>query len=197
MDYHFLIIGKSDKDELFLDPLEDPEVQSLVRIQENTEKKYNSEIDYATRQNKNLSEENILALVGEKLRLEEESKLNNTQNKKNKVTNEVRRLSEMSRVPDLILLSGLSHPETEEYFGKELDDHCVLLESTPKLQDKAMRIVLSVGCEVVIIDSELSACLRKLTLNPLDLLTADETNDIFGNFGIQRDDNENDGDEDR
>ena len=46
----------------------------------------------------------------------------------------------MSRVPDLILLSGLSHPETEEYFGKELDDHCVLLESTPKLQDKAMRI---------------------------------------------------------
>ena len=192
MDYHFLIIGKSDKDELFLDPLEDPEVQSLVRIQENTEKKYNSEIDYATRQNKNLSEENILALVGEKLRLEEESKLNNTQNKKNKVTNEVRRLSEMSRVPDLILLSGLSHPETEEYFGKELDDHCVLLESTPKLQDKAMRIVLSVGCEVVIIDSELSACLRKLTLNPMDLLTADETHDIFGNFGLQRDDNEND-----
>ena len=42
---------------MFLDPLEDPEVQSLVRIQENTEKKYNSEIDYATRQNKNLSEE--------------------------------------------------------------------------------------------------------------------------------------------
>ena len=29
--------------------------------------------------------------VGEKLRLEEESKLNNTQNKKNKVTNEVKK----------------------------------------------------------------------------------------------------------
>ena len=182
---------------MFLDPLEDPEVHSLVRIQENREKKIDSEIDYATRQNKNLSEENILALVHEKLRFEEESKPINERNRKKKISNEVRRLSEMSRVPDLILLSGLSHPETEEYFGKELDDHCVLLETTPKLQDKAMRIVLSVGCEVVIIDSELSACLRKLTLNPLDLLTADETNDIFGNFGIQRDDNENDEDEDR
>lgn len=124
------------------------------------------------------------------LHLEEENKPIERNTKK--VTNEARRLSEMSRVPDLILVSGLSDIDTEEYFSKELDDHCVLLESTPKLQDKAIRIVLSVGCEVVIIDSELSSCIKKLTLSPLDLLTSDETNDIFGNFGLQREDEEDD-----
>ena len=103
----------------------------------------------------------------------------------------------MSRVPDLILISGMKGEDSDEsdtYFGQELDDNCSLLESTPKLEDKALRVVLSVGCEVVIVEAELSAYLRKLELSPDDLLTSDQTDLLFGEFGvsIKQDDDDDD-----
>ena len=101
------------------------------------------------------------------------------------IASEARRLKEMSQTPDLILLSGLRNPEFDNYFGRELDAHCILLETTPKLQDKGLRLAFSVGCELAIIDAETSSILRKLTLSPSDLLTADETGDLFGEFGVQ------------
>lgn len=109
---------------------------------------------------------------------------------------ELKRLKEMSRIPDLILLSGINKPEVERFFAKDLDDHCVLLETTPRLQDKALRCVLSIGCEVVVVDAELSALLPKLTLSPIDLLTADETEHVFGEFGIQKGGGDSDDDDD-
>ena len=193
-----------------MDPLEDPEIQKQIKIQEENDAKYQLQLNKIKLLNPKFSDDDVIEhvrkyqinqdefkikILNENKNKESDQKLSNEEINKNKTITEIRRLTEMSRVPDLILISGLSPPETEIYFGKELDDHCILLESTPKLQDKAMRLVLSIGCEVVIVDSEMSACLKKISLTPKDLITSDESNEVFGNFGIQLDNGEDEEEE--
>ena len=75
-------------------------------------------------------------------------------------------------------------PEVAGSMGQALDHLCPPLRSSPLLETKALRAVLSVGVEVVVLDALLSAAIGKLDLSPEDALTADDTEGIFGTFGI-------------
>ncbi len=82
------------------------------------------------------------------------------------------------------LVTGLNSPAMEEYFVDALDELCPPLQSTPLLQDKALRVVLSVGIDVVLVDAERSAMLGKFNLKPSDLLTDKDTDDVFEYFKL-------------
>lgn len=91
------------------------------------------------------------------------------------------------RVMDVIgtdLVTGLNSPALEEYFVDSLDELCPPLVSTPLLQEKALRLVFSIGIDVVIVDAERSAQLGKLALKPSDLLTSQQTDDAFEYFKL-------------
>ena len=184
---------------MYLDPLDDPRVIAAIQKGHDADVRFKAEMLRVSSENVTLSEAEVRKIVMDNLEVEERvsaTKEAVRDMKKNRMSAEMNRLTDMSRVPDLILVSGMGTPEVESYFGQELDDHCVLLESTPKLQDKALRCVFSVGCELAIVDAELSAMLPKITLNPIDLLTADETSELFGNFGVQGEDEDSDDDDD-
>lgn len=66
----------------------------------------------------------------------------------------------------------------------QLDALCPPLSSTPRLQDKAIRAVLSIGVDVVVVDADCSAAMGPLGLLPADLLTSDDTDSLFGYFMI-------------
>lgn len=82
------------------------------------------------------------------------------------------------------LLSHSLPPRLEQHLGEALDTLCPPLVSTPLLQTKALRIVMSVGIDAVMLDAELSARMGKVTLGGPDLLTSAETDDIFGTFAL-------------
>jgi hypothetical protein len=179
--------------------MDDPRVIAAIQKGHDADAKFHAEMLRVGAENQDLSKSEVRKIVMDNLEMEE--RVASTREaahavKKSRMSQEMRRLTEMSRIPDLILVSGMGTPDVEAYFGQELDDHCVLLESTPRLQDKALRCVFSVGCELAIVDAELSALLPKITLNPIDLLTADETNEVFGNFGMQKEGGDSDDDDD-
>ena len=82
------------------------------------------------------------------------------------------------------LVTGLNAPAMEEYFVDALDELCPPLQSTLLLQDKALRVVLSVGIDVVLVDAERSAMLGKFNLKPADLLTDKDTDAVFEYFKL-------------
>lgn len=82
------------------------------------------------------------------------------------------------------LLDGSASPAFESAVRKALDTCVPSLVSTPRLQDKALRSVFSIGIDMAIMDAELSARMGKLALHPRDLLTEDETDDLFGRFRV-------------
>ena len=86
----------------------------------------------------------------------------------------------------LPLVSSVLPRDIEHHLAEALDSLCPSLQSTPLLQDKALRIVMSVGVDAVVVDAELSAALDKITLSPDQLLPSAATDDIFGNFVIPR-----------
>lgn len=184
---------------MYLDPMDDPRVIAAIQKGHDADAKFTAEMIRVSAENDQLSASEVRRIVADSQEVEERvnaAKEAKQEVQKNRMGTELKRLTEMSRTPDLILVSGMGSPEVEKYFGQELDDHCVLLESTPRLQDKALRCVFSVGCELAIVDAELSAMLPKITLNPLDLLTADETSEVFGQFGVQKEGGDSDEDED-
>eukprot|EP01038_Epipyxis_sp_PR26KG_P008494 gene8494-11480_t len=79
------------------------------------------------------------------------------------------------------LISGLI-PEIDQPLGDALNQICPPLASTPRLQDKALRIVLSVGIDIVMLDAELSAMVGKFSLTENDLIDATATDNVFGKF---------------
>ena len=80
------------------------------------------------------------------------------------------------------LVSALLPPRLEQELGDALDTLCPELSSTPLLQIKALRAVMSVGIDAVVLDAELSCFLDKLELRPQDMLPASATDDLFGVF---------------
>eukprot|EP01041_Mallomonas_annulata_P006081 gene6081-12271_t len=82
------------------------------------------------------------------------------------------------------LVSGVLDEEVEGALAAVLDQLCPPLASSHLLQDKALRAVLSVGVEVVVIDAVLSAAMGKVNLKPEDALTSDDTDELFGAFMI-------------
>ena len=85
------------------------------------------------------------------------------------------------------LVSGLLPPELEKLLGAALDELCPDLSDTPLLQHKALRAVMSVGVDAVVVDAELSACLGELDLRPEQLLPSAATDDVFGVFQLPPD----------
>jgi hypothetical protein len=78
-------------------------------------------------------------------------------------------------------------PELEKLLGAALDELCPDLSDTPLLQHKALRAVMSVGVDAVVVDAELSACLGDLDLRPEQLLPSAATDDVFGVFQLPPD----------
>lgn len=82
----------------------------------------------------------------------------------------------------LKLVSGLYDSETEKGLRDALDSLCPPLESTPKLQDKALRVVLSTEVEAVIVDADLAPLIGKLNITPAHFLHSNTTRHVFGKF---------------
>lgn len=83
-----------------------------------------------------------------------------------------------------ILVDQMIHPVMHAAASQILDELCPQLQSTKKIHEKVLRAVLSVGVDVVIVDSTVSSVIGKLNLKPSALLTSHDTDDIFGNFAI-------------
>lgn len=86
--------------------------------------------------------------------------------------------------PVIFLISDILPDEIAEKFGEALDTICPALSSTPKLEDKTLRTVLSFGHEVVMIEPEIKPAIGKLKLKPEDLVSIDDVALIFGGFMI-------------
>eukprot|EP01034_Spumella_vulgaris_P021354 gene21354-27384_t len=85
---------------------------------------------------------------------------------------------------EIHLISGAVSREFDEHISEALDCLCPKLYKTPRLQDKALRLVFSVGIDAVLMDAELSALNGKMTLTPKDLLSHEDTAEVFGQFVI-------------
>ncbi len=88
---------------------------------------------------------------------------------------------------ELLFVSGMMEPELERGIAGALDSLCPALESTPKLQDKALRAVFSVGVDAVMMDSELSAMMGKIALTKTDVLRPQETLEVFSGLILPED----------
>ena len=88
--------------------------------------------------------------------------------------------------PVLLLVDGLLPDEITKQFGDALDTLCPSLNSTPKIQDKVLRTVLSYGHEVVIVEPEINSALGKLSLKPSDIMSVDDVAIVFGSFMIPK-----------
>lgn len=96
---------------------------------------------------------------------------------------------------ELDMMTGLYGPDIEVPMGQMLDELCPALKSTPLLQDKALRVVMSVGVEALLIDAERSAMLGRLRLTPDDMLPSKATDDVFENFCLTVDTEQEEADE--
>ena len=76
----------------------------------------------------------------------------------------------------------------EANIAQQLDELCPKLLSTPRLEDKALRCVFSIGFECAAIDVDLLVRMEggRLGLQPSHMLTAMDTDDIFGHFMLSR-----------
>lgn len=93
-------------------------------------------------------------------------------------------LKKLSQSTELNLLQvALSEP-LAAMINETLDELCPALSSTPLVQQKALRIVFSVGIDVMLVDAESSAYLGKFNIAPKDLINSSQSEKIFGSFCI-------------
>jgi hypothetical protein len=85
---------------------------------------------------------------------------------------------------EINLLQHAMSEKLQMMINETLNELCPALTSTPLVQQKALRIVFSVGVDVVIVDAETSAYIGKFSLTPRDLINSDQTENIFGSFCI-------------
>jgi hypothetical protein len=100
-----------------------------------------------------------------------------------------RRRQTLSAEPDAVLVSApratpSAALDRERLWAARLDTLCPPLAATPRLQDKAVRAVLSVGVEVLVVDAASSAAMGPLRVAPGDLVTSDQTDALFGAFSV-------------
>lgn len=82
------------------------------------------------------------------------------------------------------LITGILPEELEGGLVSALDELAPRLASTPRLQDKALRVVFSVGIDVVVMDAESSCLAGRLQLRPEDMLSSNDTDDVWGVFMV-------------
>jgi hypothetical protein len=64
------------------------------------------------------------------------------------------------------------------------DELCPELSSSPSLQHRALRVVASTGIDAFLVDCEVSLAMGPLRLKEEDLLSSDQTENIFGQFEV-------------
>lgn len=85
----------------------------------------------------------------------------------------------------MFLLYSQVHSELVCAKAREhLDILCPKLGSTTLLEDKALRLIFSIGYEVCVLDSDLSAAVGRLRLTLKDMLSAKDAENVFGVFQI-------------
>jgi hypothetical protein len=87
---------------------------------------------------------------------------------------------------ELNLISGFNDEVVEEKLTLALNVMCPELESSQRLQDKALRLVFSVGVDAVLVDAESSGYMGKIAIQPEDLLSSEATEGVFGTFCIPK-----------
>ena len=86
--------------------------------------------------------------------------------------------------PVVVMMTKILPPEFSDFFCGLFDKYCPRLSSTPLLEDKVLRIVLSYGHDVAVVEPELCSFMEPISLSQKDILTVDEVADIFGGFMI-------------
>jgi hypothetical protein len=84
----------------------------------------------------------------------------------------------------VLLYSPLYDENREKYLKEKLDSLCPKVKKSKTLEEKALRIVMSVGVDAVVLDSDLSAAMGKFKLKPRDMLASRDTDDVFGAFYV-------------
>lgn len=95
----------------------------------------------------------------------------------------------------LVLLSDLYPEEIEQSLQDTLNELCPALQRVSPgsvggqtLQHKALRVVMSTGMDVVVLDAHTSVALAtaqsRIVLTSDDMLLPTETEDVFGCFGV-------------
>lgn len=85
-----------------------------------------------------------------------------------------------------LMFSGVNDADDEKDMAEALVGLCPKLSNSRTLQEKALRIALSVEMDMVLVDAELSAVLGKFPLTSDKLLTHQDTTEIFKRFVIPR-----------
>jgi len=81
-------------------------------------------------------------------------------------------------------VEGLLEPTADQLIKSALDELCPRLASSPRLQEKALRCVFSVGMDLVMLQSEVSAALGPLRLEPQQILSSQESDAVFGTLAM-------------
>ena len=143
------------------------------------------ETDILSRSLSRISVDGFLARRGRGLLDEEEDALSvSEKNAKflgQNVVNPDEKIHEGSPFPLVSAVPGM-HSETAEYMCQVLDELCPHLQTTPRLQDKTLRVILSIGIDCVIADADLAPILGKHGVLPEHILHHEDTDDVFGVF---------------
>jgi hypothetical protein len=83
-----------------------------------------------------------------------------------------------------LMISGAYTPQAEKALCDALDHLCPPLQSTSKLQDKALRVALSMEVELALMDAESCALTGKFSLLEEQLLAPKDTEAVFEQFII-------------
>ncbi len=84
----------------------------------------------------------------------------------------------------LQLVSGSLPIKLEKYLVSQFDDLCPPLQTSTRLEMKALRAIFSIGIDAVCIQSDILANIDPLILSSKDFITANDTNELFGEFQI-------------
>lgn len=77
---------------------------------------------------------------------------------------------------------GDMQSDAAELICQALDEMCPPLRSSPRLQDKTLRAVLSIGIDCIVADADLAPLLGQIQVHPEQMLHSDDTDGIFGVF---------------
>jgi hypothetical protein len=86
--------------------------------------------------------------------------------------------------PVVLMVNRVLPPELAGFFGELFDQICPRLKSTPLLEHKVLRVVMSYGHDLCVVEPEVCALMEKLSLSKSDILHIDEVANVFGGFMI-------------
>eukprot|EP00607_Mallomonas_marina_P010029 CAMPEP_0182422318 /NCGR_PEP_ID=MMETSP1167-20130531/7971_1 /TAXON_ID=2988 /ORGANISM="Mallomonas Sp, Strain CCMP3275" /LENGTH=304 /DNA_ID=CAMNT_0024600279 /DNA_START=483 /DNA_END=1397 /DNA_ORIENTATION=+ len=98
-----------------------------------------------------------------------------------------KKVEEKEYGPALPMVSETMDVELEESLKEVLDQLCPPLATSHTLQERALRVVFSVGVEVAVMDAVTSSSLGPIQLQAKDALSSKATESVFGGFMIPKD----------